>query len=160
VFRQARVEDIGNRRITKTHGQIVVVTQYYPRFLKRSLIHEYQHGLTPTRELLKDFKDAEKSAIERLGKDKISEAHNQAFDDVGYEDKFTLTPDAISELGRLAEIAKTGDVYLVCHCKIGDRCHREILMLYAEVNFESKISKISYPWIKIRERIADGSIVR
>ena len=160
MFRQARVEDISNRRITKTHGQIVVVTQFYPRFLKRNLIHEYQHGLAPQRELLQEFKAAEKALVDELGKSALSDAHNRAFEIVGYETKFTLSPDAVSELGRLAEIAKTGDVYLVCHCKVGDRCHREILMLYAEAHFDVKIGKVFFPWTTIRERIADGSVVQ
>ena len=37
VFRQARVEDIGHRRITKAHGQIVVVTLVLPEIFKTKL---------------------------------------------------------------------------------------------------------------------------
>lgn len=52
MLKQARVEDISKNRITKSHDHIVVVTHYYPRFLKRKLIDKYIKELAPTRELL------------------------------------------------------------------------------------------------------------
>ena len=143
MLKQARVEDVANRRITRLHGLIVVVTHYYPRFLKRMMIDEYIKALAPTRELLTEFKDAE----EKVGD------HDLAFDSVNYESKFWLEASGFSELKRIAEEAKTRDVYLVCHCKVGQRCHREILMVMAHVLYQAPIAKLAFSWEGFRSRL-------
>jgi hypothetical protein len=150
MIRQATVEDIGNKRITKLHGDIVVVTQYYPRFLKRNLIHEYHRVLAPTRALLSEFKDTERA--------RVDESHDDAFDDVNYEEKFTLSKEGMAVLAAWAERSKERDVYFVCHCRIGQRCHREILLLAAEKYFGAKISKTHFPWTVIRRRLEEHSL--
>lgn len=150
MIRQATVADIGAKRVTRIHGHVVVVTQYYPRFLKKNLIHEYAHDLAPTRKLLTEFKTAERADAD--------EDHDRAFDDVDYESKFTLSAEGLASLQRLAEISRERTVYLVCHCKVGQRCHREILMIAAEKLFGAKIGKVHFPWTTIRKRIDEGRI--
>ena len=149
MIRQATVSDVAQSRVTKSHGQIVVVTQYYPRFLKRKMIHEYLHSLAPSRELLTEFKDAEKESGE----------HDLAFEKIDYESKFRLGGEGKAELERLASLSKTGHVFLVCHCEVGQRCHREILMVIAKVMFDADIGKLSFSWETIRRRIPDEIFV-
>lgn len=137
MLKQARVEDISKNRVTKLHGHIVVVTHYYPRFLKRKLIDEYIKELAPSRELLTEFKDIEKSAGD----------HNQGFEAMNYQSKFTLSESGLAELARLSSLAMTKDVYLICHCAVGQCCHRELLMMIAKEQFGASVSRIyqSYP---------------
>jgi uncharacterized protein YeaO (DUF488 family) len=142
MLKQASVEDIAQRRITKLHGQIVVVTHYYPRFLKRQLIHEYTKILAPSRELLSEFKTAEALC-----------GHEEAFAQVGYEEKFQLISGAAEVLGEMANLAFSRDVYLVCHCKVGTRCHREILLLLANSLTDVPIARVHFPWTTILRRI-------
>ena len=146
MLKQATVEDVSNKRITRIHGHVVVVTQYYPRFLRKNLIHEYVRDLAPTRELLKEFKSEERESGD----------HDEAFDDISYEEKFSFSKEGIEQLKRLAEISIARDVYLVCHCKIGQRCHREILMLTARELFGAKIGKLNFDWEKFASRLPGG----
>lgn len=143
MIKQATVEDISNRRITRLHGQIIVVTHYYPRFLKSNLIHEYHKELAPTRELLTEFKEKE----EALGH------HDDAFIAVNYEDKFWLSDEGFTTLQKLSIEAETSQIYLVCHCKVGQRCHREILMVLAAEKFKAPIGRLSFDWARFRERL-------
>lgn len=143
MLRQATVEDVANRRITRLHGRIVVVTHYYPRFLKSNLIHEYTKALAPSKELLTEFKNREKE----------SGNHDQAFDDVEYQSKFWLSDEGFTELQKLSIEAQTSQVYLVCHCAIGTRCHRELLMVLAQQLYQAPIAKLSFPWDEFKARL-------
>jgi uncharacterized protein YeaO (DUF488 family) len=145
MLRQGTVEDIKNKRITRRHGHLVAVTRFYPRYLKRNLLDEYDINLAPPRELLDEFKNQERASGE----------HDQAFDDINYEAKFTLTAEGIASLNRLTMLSQDHDVYLICHCKVGTRCHREILMVLAQELFQAKISKLHFPWQTFRARIPD-----
>ncbi len=145
MFKQATVEDVSNSRITKRHGHVAVVTRYYPRYLKKTLHDEYIGELAPTKALLEEFK----------AKEDETRDHDKAFDDVAYEEKFTLSQEGLEQLKRLAEIASTKTVYLVCHCKIGQRCHREVLMVIAEALYGAKIGKLHFSWKTIRDRLPD-----
>ncbi|MEK7356953.1 MAG: DUF488 family protein, partial [Bdellovibrionota bacterium] len=119
--------------MTKRHGRIVVVTRYYPRYLKKKLIDDYFAVLAPSKELLHEFKDRE----EAMGAD-----HDGAFEAIDYEMKFTLSPEGLEILRELAAESATRPVYFVCHCKLGQRCHREILMLAARELYGAKIGKV------------------
>lgn len=132
MLKQATVEDISNRRITKIHGRIVVVTHYYPRFLKRNLIDDYARELAPTRELLTEFKEAERASGD----------HDGAFAVIDYESKFNLSKAGYDTLEKLARESAARPVYLVCHCTIGQCCHREILMLIARERYGAPVARI------------------
>jgi uncharacterized protein YeaO (DUF488 family) len=143
MLRAATVEDINNKRITKQHGRIVVITRYYPRFLKRQLIHDYFSVLAPKKELLHEFKAAEEKAGD----------HDQGFEDIDYESKFKLDPEAMAVLRELADESKIRHVYLVCHCGPKQYCHRELLFLICEKNFGAPIPTLSHPYKTFRKRL-------
>lgn len=147
MFKQATIEDIANSRITKLHGHVVVVTRYYPRFLKRNRIHEYLSVLAPAKELLHDFKDAEE----------IQGDHDKGFESIDYESRFELSEEGLAELARLAGLAKEKVVYLVCHCKIGQCCHRELLMLMLESLHGAKIARVFHPYSIFQRRLAGAA---
>ena len=148
MMKQARVEDIANRRITRLHGYIVVITHFYPRFLKRNLLHEYIKELGPVRPLLKEFKDMEVSLSD----------HDEAFEKIDYESKFTITEGGWAELRRLVELSSARDVYLVCHCSLGQRCHRELILLAAHRVLGASIVKLSHSYPVFSERFAKGAL--
>ena len=143
MIKQATVEDIANLRVTKRHGLIVVTTRYYPRFLKRKLVDDYEGSLAPTKVLLTEFKTEE----ERAGD------HDQAFANVEYESKFNLSEPGFAKLSELSELARTQDVYFVCHCKLGQRCHRELLLMIASSLFSAPVGRIFLPYPVFDERI-------
>lgn len=146
MIKQARVEDISSSRITRRHGRIYVVTRYYPRFLKKKLIDAYIGALAPTKELLSEFKAKE----EELGGE-----HDAAFEAINYESQFQLGSESLARLREIAAESETTTVYLVCHCAVGQYCHREILMLLAESLYGAKISKLSHDYTTIRTRLTD-----
>lgn len=148
MLKQARVEDIAKNRITKLHGHIVVVTHYYPRFLKRKLIDEYIKDLAPTRELLTEFKESEKSSGD----------HDDSFQKMDYESKFSLSEAGLSELARLSSLSKDKDVYLVCHCAIGQCCHRELLLMIAKDKFGASVGKIHHDYSQFKNRLQSGAL--
>lgn len=143
MIKQATVEDIANLRVTKRHGRIVVTTRYYPRFLKRKLVDDYIGALAPPKELLTEFKKRE----EELGGE-----HDRAFEEIDYESKFNLNPSGFAALKEISELARTQDVYFVCHCRLGQRCHRELLLLIAKTLFSAPIGRVylTYPDFEAR----------
>lgn len=116
---------------------VVVVMQYYPRFLSKEKIDEYVHSLAPSRELFTDFKSVEKE----LG------SHNEAFEKVEYEGRFSLTTEGEENLRRLSEMSRDRDVLLVCQCGPTDRCHADLLLLQARRAFGAKTQfpRFDYP---------------
>ncbi len=130
------VQDIKENKITTRFGYIVVVMQYYPRFLAKTLIHEYCRELAPDRALFTEFKAMEKT----LGD------HNLAFDRVEYETRFRLTDLGIQALERLSAQASDRNVYLACQCSPLQKCHGDLLLLLAKNNFHAKAQhpRVSY----------------
>lgn len=142
MLRQATVEDISNSRVTKRHGRIIVVTRYYPRFLKKPLITEYEGNLAPTKELLTEFKDAEREIGD----------HNAAFEQVDYEAKFTLNDEGLARLEELSIAAQAEEIYFVCHCAMGQKCHREILMRMAAEFYSAPVARTYFDYKKLLSR--------
>jgi uncharacterized protein YeaO (DUF488 family) len=159
MIKQCTVEDLKNNRVTKQHGQIILITRYYPRFLKKNLFHEYQPCLAPTRELLKEFKNCEKTLFEADPRS-LDAAHNLAFEQMNYESKFTLSEEGLAEIDRLSQLSRSsqngGQVFLACHCPVGIRCHRELLMIIGEALFGAKIARLHFPWTTFRDRLKNG----
>lgn len=142
VIRQASVRDISHFGIRKHQGLLVVITQYYPRFLKRELVHEYVRALAPQKQLLHDFKDAEKAAGD----------HDLGFESMQYESRFELSPEGWAELERLVQSSKTQDVYFVCHCLRGQYCHRELVMILARDHLGAEIAPLSHAYTVFQAR--------
>lgn len=86
--------------------------------------------LAPADSLFSDFKERERELkAQRI--DGI-EAHNQAWDDVHYEQRFKeqvlKNPAAVQKLRAIAKTSQTKDLYLICYEKPPKKCHRFILL--------------------------------
>lgn len=148
MLKQCSIADMKNQSIPRENSHIVVAMRYYPRFLKKELRDEFVCDLAPTKELLADFNAAQK----RLGN------HNASFAAVDYERRFRLSADGWSHLRRFAELSRTKDVYLGCICQLGDRCHREMLLLVSKQQYDCEIGQVfhSYPVLMGRLPDLDG----
>lgn len=134
MLKQASISDITSGKLTRAPENttseegspyLVVCMRHYPRFLEKNARDEYVHELSPDEKLLADFNEMKR----KLGD------HNAAFRVVRYEQRFCLSPEAMSELKRLTELARTRDVYLICLCGPGIRCHRDLLLMIARRTF-------------------------
>lgn len=124
MLMQADVAQVRSREVSKKDGVIAVTMRYYPRGLRRDLVDYFISELAPDRDLIRDFKKIEKVV-----------GHEAAFQKVHFWKRFRLSDLALEALGKLAEQSRTKHVYLVCQCKLGDRCHREFLMRVARARF-------------------------
>jgi uncharacterized protein YeaO (DUF488 family) len=92
-------------------GRRVLTTQYWARGVPRAAVDEYVRILGPSRELLHAFKRGEISWSQ-------------------YKDRYLAEmegEDARREIKRLADVAKSGTITLMCVCKDEDVCHRTLL---------------------------------
>jgi uncharacterized protein YeaO (DUF488 family) len=91
--------------------------------------HRGNDELAPSEELFQEFK-AREAALKKRGLDP-TEAHNRAFADVKYEERFRKQvlgdPKAVERLKAIAKESKTKDVWLICYEKPPKRCHRHLL---------------------------------
>lgn len=136
MLKQASVGQIRSGEISRENGYLVLGMAHYPRGLKSDLTDEYRSDLAPDRDLLREWKEVER----KFG-------HDIAFEKTDYENRFQLKPEAKEHLKILSEFARRADVYLICQCELGQRCHREMLMLYAEREFGAPIDRVfhAYP---------------
>jgi hypothetical protein len=95
--------------------------------------HRGHDALAPPEELFRDFKDRE-AALKTRGLSPV-DAHNQAWDDVRYEERFGAAfwanAAAVTELTAILKRAASEDVWLVCYEKPPKKCHRFLLLEYA-----------------------------
>ena len=98
--------------------------------------------LAPSDELFALYNATREKLEPALGKGS-AEAHNQAFLEMGYEDRFKEQilndPAAMSRLEELSRAADNEDIYLVCYEGLQKACHRRILMRIAEVSFAASV---------------------
>ncbi|GAB4259036.1 DUF488 family protein, N3 subclade [Deferrisoma sp.] len=98
--------------------------------------------LAPSEELLAEFMEAKRGLERRWGKGS-AEAHNRAFVECRYEERFRRQieedPRALDRLRALAERARTEDVYLVCYEGPEKACHRRILLRLAAERFGAPV---------------------
>jgi uncharacterized protein YeaO (DUF488 family) len=134
MLKQASVGQIRNGEVSRDDGYIVLAMCFFPRGFKRELRDEYLHDLAPDRVLFKEWLAYSREF-----------GHEEAFKKSDYENRFQLNGKARYDLRRLTE--KVGDVYLVCQCAVGERCHREMLMLAAKTLYGGNIDKVfnEYP---------------
>lgn len=147
MLKQASIQQIKKGEITRGQGFVVATMAFYPRGLKKELLDEYRADLAPDRDLFRDFKEQEPLV-----------GHNEAFQACQYEQRFHLTRRAADQLKILADLSKKQDVFLACQCEIGQKCHREILLLIAQKKFGAEISALfhSYPEFEARMSQALG----
>ena len=128
--------------VTRANGYIVIAMCFYPRGLKKELRDEYLSSLAPDKALFKDWQEFAK----RYG-------HEAAFRHANYEDRFQLSERAFVELERLTVLSRQKDVYLVCQCSEGERCHREMLLLAAKKAFGAEIAPVSQEYPRFLARL-------
>src|SRR5690349_15798853 len=104
MLKKGSISDLRSGAVSRETSHVVVAMQHYPRGISKKQIDEYIHSLAPTRELLDDFHAA---------KEKLHGNHNAAFQTVKYEQRFTLSAEALPHLRRLAELSATKDVTIL-----------------------------------------------
>jgi uncharacterized protein YeaO (DUF488 family) len=143
MLRRASVADVESGRVSKDVSYLVVVMRFYPRFLKRNLVDEYVRVLAPPAELFTEFK----------AKDRKLANHNSAFYLVRYEDRFDLSPMGREKLSELAELSREREVILICQCKDFDRCHCDLLLLWARKCFSAEVSGLIFDYPDFIKRL-------
>lgn len=101
--------------------------------------------LAPDKQLLLDFNAAQKRRQD----------HNSAFAAVNYEQRFTLNTAALAHLERLSEMGTTNDAYLACICPIGERCHREMLLLLSSELFGCTVGEVYHSYPTFMQRLPE-----
>lgn len=141
MLKQGSIAQLRAGELNRNMGYIVVCMAFYPRGLKKELTDEYRTHLAPHRELFREWKEFE----EKFG-------HEAAFVKSSYEERFELPPDALESLRRLTDLSRSRDVYLLCQCTLGERCHREMLCLIAQHKFKAEIAPLynEYPVFRAR----------
>jgi uncharacterized protein YeaO (DUF488 family) len=137
MIEQASVSQIRSGEVSCADGRIVIAMRFHPRGLRRELRDEYRADLAPEKRLFKDFKRFQAS----LG-------HDAAFEKADYYGRFALDAGGLAALERLSR--ERGRIYLVCQCAVGERCHREILMLLARKRFGARIGKVHHRYPRTR----------
>lgn len=103
-------------------GVRVLTTNYWPRGISRERAGEYVRVLAPSRPLLRAYKDG------AIGWDEYRSRYLEE-----------MTADAArKEIARLAEIARTGVVTVMCVCPDERRCHRSLLKELIERAMEAQ----------------------
>ena len=141
---EASVGEVKRDRIGA--GKVVVCMRYYPRYLKKELVQDYHRELAPDEVLFADFR----ASLEKSGD------HNLAFESVGYENRFSLSDKGFERLAEISELSRKQDVYLVCQCERGQKCHRHLLLLIAEKYFGAQIDRVRLPYPDFATRLEAG----
>jgi uncharacterized protein YeaO (DUF488 family) len=156
MLRQASVSDLINDRVSRGRNRYVVITmRRYPRFVNRAYRDEYVSEMSPDWPLFEDWLSAKR----RHGD------HNGAFEKSGFEERFSISEAGLEHLARLVDLSLKKDVYFVCSCKTGQRCHRELVLMIARKLFKNAdVEKPlnSYPIFAKRLALPknEGKIVR
>ena len=92
-------------------GVRILATRYWPRGVSRESIDEYVIDLAPSRDLLHQYREGQ-------------------YDWRVFRDQYLLEMSSVAALGeihRIAKLARSETVTLMCVCKHEDRCHRSLL---------------------------------
>ena len=92
-------------------GLRVLATRYWPRGVHRSAVDEYHSKLAPSRRLIDGYKKND------VTWDEFCQMYREELQ----------APECQSELRRLATIAESGTVTLMCFCPDEWNCHRTVL---------------------------------
>ena len=106
-------------------------------------VHGNAHDhLGPAKVLFNAFYGRKKELEKALGKGS-AEAHNQAWLEVNFEDRFIAQMlddvDALVELEKISEQSKSKDIHLACYEGNAKACHRRILLRLCETAFDAEI---------------------
>lgn len=144
MLRQASLSDLSHGRVQRGRDYVVITMRRYPRFLRREDRDEYHTSMSPEAKLLEDWLTAKRK----------HDDHDGAFSRSRFEQRFKITEEGLENLRRLSELARGRDVYLVCRCPEGQRCHRELLLMMAKELFpRTRVEKPRNPYPVFARRI-------
>lgn len=137
MLKQASVSDLITDRVNREKGYLVITMRRYPRFVNRQLRDEYLNSMSPVPELHEDWLSAKRKYND----------HNGAFARSKFEERFAISPEGLEHLARLSAMSHEKDVYLVCNCQVGYKCHRELVLMVAKKWFgaDAERPRNSYP---------------
>ncbi len=142
MLRQASVSDLISDRVSREKSYVVITMRRYPRFVNRMLRDEYLSCMSPEWKLFEDWLSAKRRF----------KNHDGAFGKVRFEQRFDVSDEGLEHLARISALAADRDVYLVCQCHSGRRCHREFLLILARRLFRAKAEapRNEYPVFEAR----------
>ncbi len=142
MLKQGSVSQIRHKEIPRENSLIVIAMCFYPRGIKKEWRDTYINALAPARELFTEWKAYEKKS-----------GHDEAFRLSHYEERFSLTPFALNHLKIYSEDSGKMDIYLICQCEVGSRCHREMLLLTAKKRYGATIAPLFHTYPVFEKRI-------
>ena len=144
MLKQASVSDLIMDRVSREKAYIVITMRRYPRFVNRLLRDEYINTMSPDPVLFQDWLSAKRACGH----------HNPAFPKSRFEERFRINEEGFQQLERLSRFSRDRDVYLICSCKTGERCHREMVLMLAKAFFKAKVEapRNEYPVFSERLR--------
>lgn len=92
-------------------GFRVLITQYYPRGVKKEHFDEWKRELAPSRELLKSYKN-EEITWKKFEEEFLKQMNN---------------PISLETIQKLARKAKNDSVTILCYCNKDSNCHRHLI---------------------------------
>ncbi|MBI3542899.1 MAG: DUF488 family protein [Deltaproteobacteria bacterium] len=145
MLRQASVSDLIMDRVSRgKKSHVVIAMRRYPRFINRELRDEYLPSLASDHELFEDW----------LATKRRTGDHDGAFAKVKFEDRFELGEEGLENLERLSRLSRGKDVYVVCQCARGQRCHREMVLLLAHERFGAPIEPVANAYPRFVRKLA------
>lgn len=145
MLKQASVSDLIMDRVSRGRKNYIVITmRRYPRFVNRALRDEYTPEMSPEPSLHEDWLSAKRK----------HDDHDGAFARTCYDKRFTISEKGFENLKRFSEMSKTKDVYFICSCRVGQRCHREMVLLLAKKWFKAKTDEITHRYPDFEKRIS------
>ena len=110
-----RASSIGSKRIydraEASDGRRILATQYWPRGIARESVDEYVRNLAPSRDLLHAYRNGDLSWPE------YSRQYLEQMQGEGQQ----------AEIHRLAKLARSANVTVLCVCPDESICHRSLL---------------------------------
>ena len=92
-------------------GHRILATRYWARGVRKAAIDEFDTKVAPSRQLLREFKHEGLTWEGYVPR---------------YLEEMTAEP-AKSDINRLAQLAESGRITLMCICEDEARCHRSLL---------------------------------
>jgi uncharacterized protein YeaO (DUF488 family) len=148
MLKQGSVSDLIMERVCRGRKNHVVITmRRYPRFVNRLLRDEYTPEMSPEPKLHEDWLTAKRKYND----------HDGAFARAQYEKRFTISEKGLEQLKKFSELSKKKDVYIICSCRVGQRCHREMVLLLAKKWFRAKTVEITHRYPEFEKRIMSAA---
>ena len=72
---------------------------------------------------------------------------------VEYEARFDLIEDGGNQLAEVSKLSKERDVALVCQCRDFDRCHCDLLLLWAKHAIDAPVTGLIFDYPVFRKRL-------